>query len=97
MTGILSFIKVNQCSFNSLLLTVYFRVDTVLGTEDSEGTRDCSSHFSLKFSGDREDLQEVVTYGVRVVDTGILDGGPSLSRGKEIRNSIQEFPLWFMG
>lgn len=63
MVGILSVTKVNQYSFNSLLLIVYFRASTVLGHEDSEGTKNCYYYCRLQFSGGREDLQEVVTYG----------------------------------
>lgn len=63
MMGILNVTKVNQYSFNSLLLSVYFRAGTVLDTEDSETTRNCSCHCSLQVHGDREDLQKVVIYG----------------------------------
>lgn len=88
MIKILRVTKVNLYSFNSLLLTTYFRACTVLGNEDSEGTKSCSCYIADYNLVRVEKTCRRWRPGVRAVGTEILVGGPSLSSSKEIRNSM---------
>lgn len=59
---------------------------TVLGTEDSEETRNCTCYCHLQFDRGREDLKKVVTYG----QLGWREVDSDIPVWAELRNSI----LW---